>query len=46
MQVENKSLVWRGRDLGDGEERCSNNAQVEGDVEKCKLEVEKKTFIQ
>lgn len=42
LQAENRSL--KGRGPGEGEERCSNSAQVEGDVEKCKPEVENKTF--
>lgn len=44
LQAENRSLVWKGRGPGEGEEGCSHSAQAEGDVEKCKAEVENKTF--
>lgn len=37
-------MVWKGRGPGEGEEGCSHSAQAEGDVEKCKAEVENKTF--
>lgn len=34
-----QSLAWMGRYIGEGEQECFMNAQIEGDIERERLEV-------